>query len=72
MIAFSRSTGIHKPVLVNREVRYFKSFLFKELAGMKHCMVLDLGCDNVVAALPVRKCHPFDRPVIRLAPAEVK
>src|SRR5665647_778133 len=34
---------------------------------MKHCMVLDLRCYNVVAALAVRKSHTFDRPVIRLA-----
>ncbi len=60
---------INKPVLVNREVRDFKAFLFKKLAGMEHRMVLDLRCDDMVAPLPVRKRHPLDRPVVRLAPA---
>ena len=68
VIAFSRSAGSTRPVLVDREVRDGESFLFQVLAGMEDRMVLDLRGDDMVAFLPVRQGNALDRPVVGLAP----
>ena len=55
---------IDSAVLVNIQISNIKPLFFKEIAGMEHCMVLYLGCYNVISFFFKLVTYSEDSPVV--------
>ena len=61
---------VYTAFLIHIQIGNAVALLLKRLAGVKHCMMLDLGGDDVLAALGGRTVHKAaDRKVVRLRAA---
>ena len=61
---------IYTAFLIHIQIGNAVALLLKRLAGVKHCMMLDFGGDDVLAALGGRTVHKAaDRKVVRLRTA---
>ena len=61
---------INMAFLVNVQISDAVAFLFERFAGVEHCMMLDLGGDDMLAALGGGTVHKAaDREVVRLRAA---